>query len=84
VNGYVYKISPSQFALAAFKHLRLTHSARKDAVAIVEKVCAVNGWKLNPQPETTEDNCLVFKNKDGNEIARVVPRRAISQRNHSA
>jgi len=83
VNGNVYKISPSQFALAAFKHLTLTHSAREDAVAVVEKVCTVNGWV--PKSETTENNCLIFLNKkDGDEIARVVPVDGARWRKHSA
>jgi hypothetical protein len=73
VNGHVYKISPSRFALAAFKGLTLTYSAQKDAVETVEKVCAANGWTPKRNPETTGDNCVIFLNeKDGSEIARVV------------
>ncbi len=48
----------------------LTYSTQKEAADAVKKACKEKGWNI--KPETTEDNCIVFRNADGGTIAKVV------------
>ena len=83
MNEYVYRISPANAYLEDLNRTLkpLTYLTQEKAVNALRNACEKNGWKLNPEPETTEDNCLVFKNaKDGVEIARIMREQAAKWR----
>jgi len=86
VNEYVYRIDPQPqyFEDLNRKLKRWQYHAQEEAVSALKKACKENGWKLKPDPETTEDNCMVFKNEEGVEIASVVPIPGAYWREHSA
>jgi hypothetical protein len=69
MNVYQIVIAPAVYA--ELKLTNLTYSTQKEAADVVRKAYKEKGWKL--EPETTEDNCIVFRNEDGVEIARVKP-----------
>lgn len=85
MNEYVYRIDPQPqyFEDLNRKLERWQYHTQKESVNALRNACEKNGWKLNPEPETTEDNCLVFRKEEGVEIARVVPIHGAYWRKHS-
>jgi hypothetical protein len=71
----VYKISPARAFHANLQRKLKTwkYSTLKEAVSALKNACEENGWKLKTELETTEDNCLAFRNEDDIEIARIMP-----------
>jgi len=86
VSEYVYRISPANaYCEDLNRTLKpFTYSTQEKVVNALRNACEKNGWELNPKPETTEDNCIVFRTEEGVEIARVVPIPGAYWRKHSA
>jgi hypothetical protein len=65
----IFKIVVAPAVYTQLKLGNLTYSSQKEARDVVRKACKEKGWEPS---ETTEDNCIVFRNEHGGEIVRVV------------